>query len=330
MNKQHKKLLLITALVMIIAVVSLLSAPKYSEHFGKRGQRVFPDLLENLNDIVKLQIDYPNSTKIFEKQNDVWSMPAHGNYPAASAYIREVIISMARLEYFDTGKDIAIKDKCTVITLFGKNNNVIAKLTLDKEKQIGRFIDGISAKAENDVAFSLIKGKLDVHHSKLHYWLKQPLLQIAPDRIKSVIQGNSKGGRSTINRLGRGKFEFLNMPKGYKVADVNAINKMVNSLKELKIINVRKIKPEDNINNDNSPYAVFETLDSLVVKIFAHNIEGEIWVALKVFAREEASSGDVLKEALKITEQTEGYLFEISVIDLYNIMTPIMIMPVNK
>ncbi|MCP4393063.1 MAG: DUF4340 domain-containing protein [Alphaproteobacteria bacterium] len=322
MKKQQKKLLLVTFVVIVMTAVSLLLAPKYSEEIEQRGEKIFPEMMALVNNVQKMQINYVDGTRVFEKHDKSWTIPEKENYPANSVHIREMLIDVARLEYFDVGEEAGedIAENYPELILFDGDDKQVARMFVGDFRKIGQNTDGILINPQGDKSFWLAKGDVHIFPNKLLYWFDQPLLNVPANKIIKVVVGNVKGVRTVIKRHKDKGLVLDNLPKGYD-SNPYEIKRLAASITALEFVDVMKVKPEHNIDKSKSPYAKFETDDSLEIEIYAHKIDDELWISVDAKMGEMVTAGRVLDEIINISNKTKGNLYKIPMKRFYNIMT---------
>ena len=169
-NKYFIYLVLITISLFILAFISFLIQPRY-ETFFKRGEKVFENIKNQLNDIKEISIDNNKKKILIIKDQDNWYMASKSSYKVKNEVVRKNLIQLSELRIFE---------KKT------KEKSLYSRLDLDypnDEDGDSRFISIVNNDKETLIEFILGKRKKDgVYIKKLkdkQTWLTSGILDMS-------------------------------------------------------------------------------------------------------------------------------------------------------
>ncbi len=245
-----------------------------------------PGLSEKLNDVSKLTIHGAGNTLLaaISKSENSWVVENRNSYEADITAIRTVFNDIAEAKLIETKtsnpenyaklgvEDITDVDAQGVkfsIEGLGEPINIIA----GKDGSTGKNSQYVRRAGEKQSW--LINKKLNLNQD-VTKWLRKDILDIPPERIKSVKIQHPDGSVVTIENKGTQEYEFAlinSLPEGKKISE-SEIYQVANALSSLQITDVAsldKIKAE----TAEPTTTTFMTFDGLTItaKTFSNGEE---------------------------------------------------------
>ena len=166
-DKYFIRLILITITTLLLAYISYLIQPKFETGINK-GEIIFKNLSNNLNNVTEIHIDNGLSKITINKSSDGWVMKSKDNYKVNDEIVRESLIKISQLRFLEqkTQEEFLYsrldlhypKDEegnSKLISIFKENDEKVSEFVLGKRKNKGvyltrsyRFFEDPKAKKE--------------------------------------------------------------------------------------------------------------------------------------------------------------------------------------
>ena len=297
-------------LILAVAIGGLLYYLNANPKGGLVGSNSYliPGLSEKLNDVTKLTI-YEAEKKLLaeiSKTEKKWVVENRDGYEADFAIVRSVFNNLADAKLIETKtsnpdnynrlgvEDIENPQAQGVqfsIEGLGESIDIIA----GKVGSVGKSSQYIRRVGEEQSW--LIDKKLNINKD-VTAWLKKDILDIPPERIKSIQIQHADGTVITIENTGAEEYEFklLNpLPEGEIISD-SEIYQVANALSSLQLTDVAS---QESINQESVQPVIttFLTFDGLTLTAHTYTIEGQAYSEFSVEFNAENVSENVVKEA---------------------------------
>ena len=191
-DKYFIYLVLITISLFILAFVSFLIQPRY-ETFFKRGEKVFENIKNQLNDIKEINIDNNEKKISIIKDQDNWYMASKSNYKVKNEVVRKNLIQISELRFFEKKtKEEYLYSRLNLdypndedgnskfISIINSDKEALIEFILGKRKKNGVYI-----KKLKDKQTWLTLGTLDMSSIERD-WLETKILNIDYQDVKKV------------------------------------------------------------------------------------------------------------------------------------------------
>ncbi len=280
------KSLFFLIIAIIIGGVAYYLSTNQKDGLIRANSYLVPGLSEKLNDVSKLTIHGAGNTllaAISKSEND-WVVENRDSYEADITIIRTVFNDIAEAKLIETKtsnpenyaklgvEDITDANAQGVkfsIEGLGEPINIIA----GKDGSTGKNSQYVRRAGEKQSW--LINKKLNLNQD-VTKWLRKDILDIPPERIKSVKIQHPDGSVVTIENKGTQEYEFTlinSLPEGKKISE-SEIYQVANALSSLQITDVASL---DKINEEAAEPTIttFMTFDGLTItaKTFLHGEE---------------------------------------------------------
>jgi hypothetical protein len=293
MQKRGFLLLLATTIVLVAtAAYAVMSGPR-AVSTAAPSQRVFPDLASRLGDLAWMRLSRGQTKTDFTSVGGRWVLVEKGNYPAAPAKVRQLLLGLAELTLVEpkTAKtelfgrldlDDPSIGKSTLITLRDRTGTTVAELIVGKVRRdrLGGGADGVYIRKPNENRTWLARGSFDLPDG-VAGWLDRRILDIPPARIASVTLAGGDGPPLVLKREApAGKFAVADPPDGATFKP-DALAEPAGALAGFDLDDV---KPAAELARPDSGVATaeFATLDGLTAKLRIVTQDGVDWVTVEV------------------------------------------------
>jgi len=246
------------------------------------GQRLFPGLEQQLNDISRIRVEHSGSTYEVVKKGDQWQLPGKGGYPALFERVKPLLLGIALLEkvepktskpenYARLGVQEPAADTGNMrINLYLTGDTPVASLIVGgiRGGLIAGGKDGIYARVSGEPQAWLVAGKLDLPQAEVD-WVDRQVIHIKPKAVQRVTIRYPDGDSLVVERSRQGApdFTLVNMPEGAVLKDGIEINPLARSLAGLNMEDVL-VRSEAGLPEAEAVAAVFETWDGLQVTAY--------------------------------------------------------------
>lgn len=255
------------------------------------GQRLFPTLEQQLNDVDRILIEHNGSVYEVLKNGAQWQLPDKGDYPVLFERVKPLLLGIALLDKVEpkTSKPenharLGVQEPNTDsdnmrISLYSNGDKPVASLIIGgiRGGLIAGGKDGIYARVSGDAQAWLVAGNLDLPHKQVD-WIDRQIVHIKPKAVKRVAIRHPDGTDLTLEKQYKSavNFSVLNMPAGSEPIDPAASNLLARSLAALDLDDVR-VRPPDAPSGAEGVTAVFSTWDGLAVKVTTIEQHQQIW-----------------------------------------------------
>jgi len=279
MMKNSKHILILASVAVIVIIATLFSSPTNKEISGS-GDNVFPDLLARANDITYIKIQTHDHALTLTKDQNLWTVKEHDDYPAAIDKVRELVLGVANLKRVEpkTRKPenysrIGLQDvtddgaKSTEITMIAGSDKKLVDLIIGDSKPAKGDASQQSyyIRTADDPQSWLADGKLpDKWEPK--DWLDIDIVELNRDRIEQVKVNHDDGEVVFIHRDSPEVRDFTleSLQAGEQVTAPYEVNNIATTFTKMTFDDVSKAANAD--VGDKPVYtAVLTTFDGLEI-----------------------------------------------------------------
>ena len=283
-----------------------------------------PNLAQNLNEVAKLTVHGAGNILLAEisKSKHHWVVVNRDHYEADMAVVRNAFNTLARARLI--GKKTANPENYSKIEV-EDISDVHAQGVQFSIEGLGEPIRVIAGKKGSlqdtqfvrragDAQSWLIDKKLDLNRNGA-WWLRKDILDISPERIKSIRISHMDGGEVSIENRGTEDYEFTlvqAIPEGRKVSE-SELYQVANALSSLQLRDVASLQ---SFKEEILPSVIttFRMFDGLRVDARTFSDGKKTYVMLGIEFNEDhaaAQSDSVLAKefAEKTKSRIEGWAF---------------------
>lgn len=286
------------SLVVIIIAIAVGSIAYYlgtKPSSGPEGinSNLLPSLSEQLNDVTKLTILEANHTllAVISKADKNWVVENRDNYIADIGAVRKTFNNLAEAKLIEAKTSNPDNYKKLGVEDVTKPNAQGVQIVIDGLDQEVNIILGNKGKAGDKTQYIrrvgeqqswLINKNLDLNKDATN-WLKKDILDIPPERIKSIQIKHSDESVIDLENKGTEQFEFVllnSLPEDKKVSE-SEIYQVANALSSLQLTDVvssEKIEAE----SVKHVLTTFQTFDGLSIEANSYIIDDQMYTKLQI------------------------------------------------
>ena len=281
----------IKSLFLLIVAVAIGAALYFyssnTNHISlKANSPLVPDLTANMNSINKFTVKEAGDTLLssISKTENGWVVDNRAGYEANVKAVRQVFAALAEANlteaktsnpenYTRLGvEDVEDKNaKGVLVSIEGLSNPV--EIIFGNDGSSGKNTQYVRNKGE--AKSWLINKKINFGRDTVD-WLQKDLIDIPPERIKSILIKHPDGTTINISNTGNAAYEFAldaTAPEGKKISD-SEIYQVANALSSLQLRDVISLEA---LNKEEIEpiISVFKTFDGLTITTtsYASDIE---------------------------------------------------------
>jgi len=280
-----------TVVLVIVAIVAIgrrdgASAP------AELNRLVLPDLGTKMRDLAWIRLSHGDAKTDFAEVGGQWTVVEKGNYPAAAAKVRQMLLGLADLtlvepktarpELFSRlGLDDPKTGNSTLVRLQDRTGATVAELIVGRQRydRFGGGNDGLYVRLPGENRTWLARGSLNVSGEALD-WLDRHILDLPQQRVASVQLTDETGTTLTLKRTAAdAPFAVEGAPDGTKFRPPPVVAEPAGALHDLEFVDVKPATdlamPEQGVAK-----AVYSTFDGLTVTVRLLHRDDADWVAI--------------------------------------------------
>jgi len=201
-DKYFIYLVLITISLLLLALISFLIQPRYETSI-KRGEVIFENIKNQLNDIKEINIDNNKNKISIIKDQEKWHMISKSGYIVKNEVVRRNLIQISELRFFEKKtKEESLYSRLDLeypndeygnskfITMKNSDKEILIEFILGKKKNNGVYI-----KKLKDKQTWLTSGVLDMSSIEKD-WLETKILDINYNDVKKISINHFNAGDS--------------------------------------------------------------------------------------------------------------------------------------
>ena len=301
------------SLFLLIAAVAIgFAAYYYSSNINQRSAgantNLIPSLADNLNSVSKFTVTEVGHTVLSEvsKSEKGWVVDNRDGYEANISAVRNMFTSLSEAKlveaktsnpdnYAKLGVEDIDKEKAQGILFSVKGLQESADIIFGKDGSSGKNTQYVRRKGEQQSW--LINKKLNLKRDVTD-WLQKDILDIPPERVKTVQIKHPDGSEVNIANNGEDEYEYTldaEVPED-KILSESEIYQVANALSSLQLRDVASLSK---INTESIlPVATtFKTFDGLTITTNSYALELETYFTIDVvFSEDEVDSNVVNSE----------------------------------
>jgi hypothetical protein len=307
------------------------------------GTVMFPGLAERVNDVRTIKVVRGAFTSTLEgKEIDgavAWSLKERDGYPVPIEIVRAVAAGMAQLRQIEAktarprlyarihvDDPTASKDsKAALVELLGAKGESMASLIVGLDKAGILSIGDIYVRKPNEERAWLAHGKVPVPDKQVG-WLNQTIVEVDLPRVRETtlfVPGEEPlrvFKKTTDDR----DFTLEGLPKDRELKDLFGAEDISRAIQTLSFEEVDRAS-DLGFDLSSLPRARHVTFDGLIVEVWAKEVEGKLWIAVKARPDPEpqdpakADKAKIEAEVKKINGVTEGWAYTLNDFETRNL-----------
>ena len=314
-------------MLALSAVISLIAAGVVHSSYNSwtddtvTGQRLFP-ALESQGDATGHILIQQGEAKLTLKKSDdgkVWSMVERDGYPVDAAKVRELVVKLGQTELIerktnseklygqlDLGDPMAKDADAKLVRLGDKDNKTLAEVVIGKERRgaFGAGKAGTYVRVPGDKQTWLAQLELNASTS-VDDWVKPVFFKFDEKKMSGL---KLSAGDAVVYKLAAkakkpGEFELVDVPEGKKKNEKLRIDDLINGIRTLEMIDVRKAKAGDGKPDMTADITM---ADGAQFRVGMKRDDKKRWMTVAVLA-----NGKDEKTAKSLAAASKGWAFQI-------------------
>ncbi len=306
----NSKSLLVLLAALVIGVVAYYNSSTKQQSVDANTYLV-PSLAANLNNVTKFTVSEVGNTLLSEisKTDKGWVVNNRDGYPANIKAIRIMLNNLAEAKlveaktsntenYFKLGVEDISHEKAQGILFSLEGLSESNEIIIGNNGSSGKNTQYIRRKDQQQSW--LINKRLNLNRDVTD-WLQKDILDIPPERIKTVQIKHPDGSEVNIANDGEEEYEYTldaSAPEGMKISE-SEIYQVANALSSMQL---RDVMTFSRLNTESITPVVtsFKTYDGLTITTKAYAIELDKFFTIEV----DFSAEDIDESAVKAADNT--------------------------
>ena len=312
-------IVLLTATVIVVAAaIVVLAAGDRTASPAPSGERALPGLAAKLGDLAWVGLSRGPTKIDFAAVNGSWAVVEKGNYPAAQAKMRQLLLGLADLTLVEPKTerpelfarldlDDPANGKATDLKLNDRIGQTVAELVVGKRRadRFGTGNDAVYLRKPGIERAWLARGSLEVG-GEIVDWLDRRILDIPAARIASIKVTGDDGAILTFGRAQPAeRFAVPDAPPDTKFKPA-ALAEPAGALAALDLADVKPAADQP-MPDSGVATASFATFDGLKIDMRLVARENGHWIAITASGQDAAEA-----EAKAINAKVGGWSYAVT------------------
>ena len=278
--------LLIVAAAAVVLIALAFVGRERPQTLSRNDTLLLPELEDVFNDVDEIVVTKAGDEKVatLARGTDGWSVAEKDGYPADVGAIRQALLAISEAKIVETKTaNPDYYDRLGLTSVDQEDSAGTAVTIRYDDKTLPTIIFGDTegtnyryARPADD-AQSLLIDRDPKLPRETSGWLRAEILDVQGDRVQQVTIDHADGETVVINKEGRAQtnFSVAPIPEGRELRYPGVANVIGNSLRSLKLEDVRRDEPDV---GDVVATAEFKTFDGLVVTATGISIDDADWL----------------------------------------------------
>ena len=278
--------LLIVAAAAVVLIALAFVGRERPQTLSRNDTLLLPELEDVFNDVDEIVVTKAGDEKVatLDRGADGWSVAEKDGYPADVGAIRQALLAISEAKIVETKTaNPDYYDRLGLTSVDQEDSAGTAVTIRYDDKTLPTIIFGDTegtnyryARPADD-AQSLLIDRDPKLPRETSGWLRAEILDVQGDRVQQVTIDHADGETVVINKEGRAQtnFSVAPIPEGRELRYPGVANVIGNSLRSLKLEDVRRDEPDV---GDVVATAEFKTFDGLVVTATGVSIDDTDWL----------------------------------------------------
>jgi len=278
--------------VAAVAAASFALTERDSSNAAEPNSALFPDLLERINDVARIEVVTENESYSVARGADGWGLEEKGGYPVKYENVTQVAVGLARLTRFEEKTSnpasyalLGVQDPGTEtsedgtpsqrIVLEDDGGKVLADVILGKTK-FGSS-PSVYVRVAGETASWQCEGQVTLP-ADAKAWLDKEVLQLDRDRLAGATLVHADGTTLEVSRPSKDQntYDFAEIPEGRSLSNASAGNALATIFTYLSFDDVKPVAEVDFAAEDAWKLEC-RTLDGLTVATDLVVVDGVTW-----------------------------------------------------
>lgn len=329
-SKSFSILAVVTAVVVVAAIVQVNQARRDLTVLSADRERVFPSLAGKENAVDELRIVSGKAKFSVVRKGEDWGLKEKAGYKVSFEKVKTAIVGLAELKLLEAKTSdptryarlqVEAADKADAksisVTLKG-GGKILAGGVIGK-RHVGLFGTGGAGtylRPGGKAQTWLAEGEVDLG-AEPNDWMIRDIVNIEAEQVRRAVIRQPDGAEIAISNSSREvrNYDVAGIPKGRKLKDPKEGKNMAGGLWRLSF---EDVKPEKDIAfGESLNVAEYETFDGLKVRVEMVFIDKTVWGRFKASVVEggdsdEKARAETKKKSDEINARAAGWAYELS------------------
>jgi hypothetical protein len=323
-SSRFTMLLGVTAVAVVLAGWAVLSRPAM-EASDFDGAVVFPDLLDSLDDLNRIEVRHKDGVETLQASEGGWVYVERDNYPVQPDKVGELVVKLSRLEKIEpktqlverygrldlADPEVSADSRAKEITLTDTDGKEMARLLVGKRKfTLGSAEGGTYILLPDDPQAWLVTGELNPG-ARARDWLVREITDIKDKDIKRIRIVHPDGEELVVYKETpeQANYAVENVPADMVLRRDSIADDTGRVLSNLLLDDVKKAADVD-FPADQTIKATFEGFDGFTVDVDLIESGDENWLRFRgrTPKSDQTEWTDVIAE---LNNKTEGWVYQL-------------------
>jgi hypothetical protein len=295
---RQKQLILLAATAAAVAAIAAISLSRHDAGAAPEStstqdaqKRLFPGLLDHVNEVQTVKIKQKDGETTLQKYGDHWGEAEKGGFAIDMEPVRKMLIAVGEMTKLDSMTSnpanydqLGLQDpdaegsKSVLITLQDASGKDLAQLVLGKERESKTAVSNQRyVRVPGNAQTWLVQGSFDVKEKSAD-WLEKKIVEVKRDRIRSVEITQPDGSLLAVDRpdAKTNDFTLVDVPEGKELTYPTAAGSLASGLEYVNLEDVQPVEKVDFTANP-GPTAKFKTFDGLVMTVTTKEVDNKTW-----------------------------------------------------
>ena len=339
--------LVVLAVLAVAAAAAAVLVQREDAGIAQSGEKLFPDLLERLGDVTRIEATHAGETVTLALADDSWSVTGHYGYPAETAEVRGLLVGAAelvrvepktanaehytRLELEDPADEDAESFGYVMKDAGGES---IAGVVVGKRRFVHTTpgVDEYFVRVAGDPRVWLVSGRIPRNRQAVD-WLRREVTDVDQMRVRRAAVTHPDGTVVEVSKSSPKDTDFTlqRIPEGHELDETFAVHSIGTALAKFTLNDVAPVEEVD--FGAGGIEAVAETFDGVRLTMRTGTLgertlirmDAEFDPALVIAAEGEEIEAPLLDEAAARAEaetlrrRWQGWAYEVPEYTLNNL-----------
>lgn len=253
--------LVVLAVLAVAAAAAAVLVQREDAGIAQSGEKLFPDLLERLGDVTRIEATHAGETVTLALADDSWSVTGHHGYPAETAEVRGLLVGAAelvrvepktanaehytRLELEDPADEDAESFGYVMKDAGGES---IAGVVVGKRRFVHTTpgVDEYFVRVAGDPRVWLVSGQIPRNRQAVD-WLRREVTDIDQIRVRRAAVTHPDGTVVEVSKSSPKDTDFTlqGIPEGHELDETFAVHSIGTALAKFTLNDVAPVEEVD-------------------------------------------------------------------------------------
>ena len=269
--------LVVLAVLAVAAAAAAVLVQREDPGIAESGEKLFPDLLERLGDVKRIEATHAGETVTLALADDRWSVTGHYGYPAETAEVRELLVGAAELVRVEPKtadaehyaklelEDPANEDAESFgYVMKDAEGGAVASVVIGKRRFVHTTpgVDEYFVRVAGDPRVWLVSGRIPRNRQAVD-WLRREVTDVDQMRVRRAAVTHPDGTVVEVSKSSPKDADFMlqGIPEGHELDETFAVHSIGTALAKFTL---NDVAPADEVEfGAGGIEAVTETFDGV-------------------------------------------------------------------